>query len=129
MIVGEALSTAFPIWVAVGCLLGLLRPTSFDWVQPKWTVLGITLTMLGMGMTLTFDDLGKALAMPKEILTGFFLQYSVSILFDSFFNKLHMMNNFIVFFMESIYSALVLVDCLLRILCFRNCIVTYKRVR
>ncbi|CAM8954657.1 unnamed protein product [Rhodiola kirilowii] len=75
--VGEALSTAFPVWVAVGCLLGLVRPSAYDWVQPKWTVAGITFTMLGMGMTLTFDDLGKALAMPKEILAGFFLQYSV----------------------------------------------------
>ena len=34
--------------------------------------------MLGMGMTLTFDDLRSALAMPKELLAGFVLQYSVS---------------------------------------------------
>lgn len=74
---GEALSTAFPVWVALGCLLGLLRPASYDWVQPRWTVLGITLTMLGMGMTLTLDDLRGALAMPKELISGFLLQYSV----------------------------------------------------
>ncbi|KAL6506879.1 putative sodium/metabolite cotransporter bass1, chloroplastic [Orobanche hederae] len=74
--VGEAISTAFPVWVALGCLLGLVRPSSFSWVQPKWTVMGITLTMLGMGMTLTFDDLRGALAMPKELLAGFILQYS-----------------------------------------------------
>jgi BASS family bile acid:Na+ symporter len=35
--------------------------------------------MLGMGMTLTLDDLRSALSMPKEVLSGFFLQYSVSI--------------------------------------------------
>lgn len=75
--VGEAVSTAFPVWVALGCLVGLLRPSSFSWVQPKWTVMGITITMLGMGMTLTFDDLRGALAMPKELLAGFVLQYSV----------------------------------------------------
>lgn len=40
--------------------------------------MGITVTMLGMGMTLTFDDLRGALAMPKELITGFVLQYSVS---------------------------------------------------
>jgi BASS family bile acid:Na+ symporter len=34
--------------------------------------------MLGMGMTLSVDDLLDALSMPKEVLTGFFLQYSVS---------------------------------------------------
>lgn len=77
-LLGEALSTAFPVWVALGCLLGLLRPAAFNWVRPRWTVLGITLTMLGMGMTLTLDDLRGALAMPKELISGFLLQYSVS---------------------------------------------------
>lgn len=77
-LIGEALSTAFPVWVALGCVLGLLRPASYAWVQPRWTVLGITLTMLGMGMTLTLDDLRGALAMPKELISGFVLQYSVS---------------------------------------------------
>ncbi|GLU14744.1 hypothetical protein SLE2022_312970 [Rubroshorea leprosula] len=33
--------------------------------------------MLGMGMTLTFDDLRGAIAMPKELMIGFVLQYSV----------------------------------------------------
>lgn len=76
-VAGEAISTAFPLWVALGCLLGLLRPTAYDWVKPSWTMMGITLTMLGMGMTLTFDDLRGALAMPKELCAGFVLQYSV----------------------------------------------------
>lgn len=82
--VGEVISTAFPVWVALGCLLGLVRPNSFNWVQPKWTVMGITLTMLGMGMTLTFDDLRGALAMPKELLAGFVLQYSVAFTYPAF---------------------------------------------
>ncbi|KAJ0101412.1 hypothetical protein Patl1_04958 [Pistacia atlantica] len=33
--------------------------------------------MLGMGMTLTLDDLRGAFSMPKEIISGFVLQYSV----------------------------------------------------
>ncbi|KAK4439085.1 putative sodium/metabolite cotransporter BASS1, chloroplastic [Sesamum alatum] len=85
---GEAISTAFPVWVALGCLLGLVRPASFNWVQPKWTVMGITVTMLGMGMTLTFDDLRGALAMPKELFSGFMLQYSVMPLSAYFVSKL-----------------------------------------
>ncbi|CAN1335484.1 Probable sodium/metabolite cotransporter BASS1, chloroplastic [Linum perenne] len=75
--VTEAISTAFPIWVSLGCLLGLLRPASFGWVTPKWTMFGLTLTMLGMGMTLTLDDLSNAFAMPKQLFAGFMLQYSV----------------------------------------------------
>ncbi|KAK4851720.1 hypothetical protein QYF36_017826 [Acer negundo] len=76
-LIGEAISTAFPIWVSLGCLLGLIKPSSFNWVTPKWTIIGLTLTMLGMGMTLTLDDLRSAFAMPKEIISGFVLQYSV----------------------------------------------------
>ncbi|EYU38235.1 hypothetical protein ABFS82_13G062800 [Erythranthe guttata] len=103
-VVGEAISTAFPVWVAVGCLLGLVRPSSFNWVQPKWTVMGITLTMLGMGMTLTFDDLRGALAMPKELFTGFLLQYSVMPLSAYFVSRL--LN------LPSYYAAgLILVGC------------------
>jgi len=33
---------------------------------------------LGMGMTLTLDDLRAALLMPKELAAGFVLQYTVS---------------------------------------------------
>ncbi|XP_077253901.1 sodium Bile acid symporter family isoform X2 [Tasmannia lanceolata] len=75
--IGEILSALFPLWVASACLLGLFKPSSFHWVQQKWQILGITLTMLGMGMTLTLDDLRGAMAMPKELLSGFILQYTV----------------------------------------------------
>lgn len=75
--VGEAVSTAFPIWVSLGCLLGLMRPSAFNWVTPDLTIIGLTITMLGMGMTLTLDDLRGALKMPKELFAGFVLQYSV----------------------------------------------------
>ncbi|VVA95763.1 unnamed protein product [Arabis nemorensis] len=75
--VGDAVSTAFPIWVSLGCLLGLMRPSTFNWVTPNWTIGGLTITMLGMGMTLTLDDLRGALKMPKELFAGFVLQYSI----------------------------------------------------
>ncbi|KAJ0231858.1 sodium/metabolite cotransporter BASS1 [Hirschfeldia incana] len=74
---GEAVSTAFPVWVSLGCLLGLVKPSAFNWVTPDLTIIGLTITMLGMGMTLTLDDLRGALKMPKELFAGFLLQYSV----------------------------------------------------
>ncbi|GAA0182327.1 primary active transporter [Lithospermum erythrorhizon] len=86
--VGEAVSTAFPIWVALGCLLGLLKPNSFNWVTPQWSIIGLTVIMLGMGMTLSFDDLRSALAMPKELFSGLVLQYSVMPLSGYFVSKL-----------------------------------------
>ncbi|CAK8534914.1 unnamed protein product [Lathyrus sativus] len=73
----EAISTAFPLWVTVGCVLGLVRPSSLNWVTPKLCTVGLSVIMLGMGMTLTLDDLRSAFCMPKEVLSGFFLQYSV----------------------------------------------------
>ena len=72
--VGEVISTAFPIWVSLGCLFGLFKPSSFSWVTPRWSIFGLTLTMLGMGMTLTLDDLRGAFAMHKELISGFVLQ-------------------------------------------------------
>ncbi|KAK2422743.1 putative sodium/metabolite cotransporter BASS1, chloroplastic [Trifolium repens] len=85
---GEAISTAFPLWVTIGCVLGLLRPNSFNWVTPKLSLVGLSVIMLGMGMTLTLDDLRSALSMPKEVLSGFFLQYSVMPLSAFFISKL-----------------------------------------
>ncbi|KAK4255975.1 hypothetical protein QN277_008898 [Acacia crassicarpa] len=85
---GEVMSTAFPLWVVIGLALGLFKPSSFDWVTPKLSILGLATTMLGMGMTLTVDDLRGALAMPKEVLSGFVLQYLVMPLSGFLISKL-----------------------------------------
>lgn len=68
---------AFPVWVTAACLIALRRPSAFLWVHHSWQIVGLTLTMLGMGMTLTLDDLRGALLMPKELAAGFILQYTV----------------------------------------------------
>ncbi|KAK9004773.1 hypothetical protein V6N11_042229 [Hibiscus sabdariffa] len=86
--VGEVISTAFPLWVSLGCLFGLFKPSSFSWMTPEWSIYGLTLTMLGMGMTLTLDDLRGALAMPRELIAGFVLQYTVMPLSGFFVSKL-----------------------------------------
>ncbi|KAJ6819725.1 putative sodium/metabolite cotransporter BASS1, chloroplastic [Iris pallida] len=85
---GELLSLGFPIWVASACLLALRKPSSFLWVGKNWQILGISLTMLGMGMTLTLADLRTALLMPKELFAGFLLQYTVMPLSGFFVSKL-----------------------------------------
>jgi len=75
--VGDVLTTAFPVWIALACLAGLFRPSAFLWIRGNWQIAGLTVTMLGMGMTLSFKDLQGALAMPKEVLGGVLLQYTV----------------------------------------------------
>ncbi|KAG9439213.1 hypothetical protein H6P81_019378 [Aristolochia fimbriata] len=84
----DILSAGFPLWVALACGFGLFRPASFAWINPKWQVIGLALSMLGMGMTLTLDDLRGAMSMPKEILSGFILQYTVMPLSGYFVSKL-----------------------------------------
>ncbi|XP_058095850.1 probable sodium/metabolite cotransporter BASS1, chloroplastic [Magnolia sinica] len=85
---GELISMAFPLWVVLACVIGLFRPSSFLWLDSKWQMPGLTITMLGMGMTLTLDDLRGAMSMPKELLAGFVLQYTVMPLSGFFVSKL-----------------------------------------
>ncbi|KAL5218605.1 hypothetical protein ABZP36_019289 [Zizania latifolia] len=86
--VGEVLSLGFPVWVTSACAVALWRPSAFLWVSPVAQIVGISFTMLGMGMTLTLDDLRTALLMPKELVAGFVLQYSVMPLSGFFISKL-----------------------------------------
>ncbi|WOL18113.1 hypothetical protein Cni_G26906 [Canna indica] len=86
--VGEALSMAFPLWVGLAFVLALWRPSSFLWAHRNWQIFGLTITMLGMGMTLTLQDLRGALLMPRELATGFVLQYTVMPLSGLFVSKL-----------------------------------------
>lgn len=74
---GEALSSGFPIWVAAACVAGLVKPAAFTWIQGQVQIIGLSITMLGMGMTMSLDDLKGALAMPKELVAGVLLQYTV----------------------------------------------------
>ncbi|KAL2634911.1 hypothetical protein R1flu_006390 [Riccia fluitans] len=76
-LIGEALSSAFPSWVALACIVALVWPASTGWIDQRVQVFGITVTMLGMGMTLTLKDFQGAFRMPKELLAGVLLQYTV----------------------------------------------------
>ncbi|KAG7953407.1 hypothetical protein I3843_12G108800 [Carya illinoinensis] len=71
---GQTVWTAFPIWVALGCLLVLVKPSSFSWVRPKLTVLDITFTMLGVGvMPLSGFLVSKLLNLPSYYAAGLIL--------------------------------------------------------
>ncbi|KAG7666725.1 hypothetical protein Ndes2437B_g08439 [Nannochloris sp. 'desiccata'] len=73
----NAATTAFPIFVLGAAAIGLLQPTSFDWFLPSSVAPALGITMLGMGLTLTFADFARVLSTPKRIFTGFALQYTI----------------------------------------------------
>lgn len=72
-----AISGCFPIVVVTSALLGVLRPTALTWVPASWMSPFLGLSMLGMGLTLTFADFKRVLAAPRNIMLGVCLQYSV----------------------------------------------------
>lgn len=45
---GEALSSAFPLWVGLATILALVVPKSMSWMNGPVQVWALTLTMLGM---------------------------------------------------------------------------------
>ena len=73
----NAISSYFPLVVVSSALLGVFRPAALTWVPASWMSPFLGLSMLGMGLTLTFADFQRVLAAPKNILLGVCLQYSV----------------------------------------------------
>ncbi|HEY1172297.1 MAG TPA: bile acid:sodium symporter family protein [Verrucomicrobiae bacterium] len=67
----------FPVWVLAGGLLALVHPPLFTWFDSNLIVLGLAIIMLGMGVTLTFQDFKDVLKMPRPIAVGFFAQFSI----------------------------------------------------
>ncbi|KAI7837575.1 hypothetical protein COHA_008588 [Chlorella ohadii] len=67
----------FPIFVLGAALWALAQPTAFDWFDKTAITPALAVTMLGMGLTLTFDDFREVLATPGRIFAGFALQYTI----------------------------------------------------
>ncbi|MDD3798330.1 MAG: bile acid:sodium symporter family protein [Novosphingobium sp.] len=75
----------FALWTAIGTLWAWLVPAHFIWVadgsirpfgQPLISVL-LGVVMLGMGITLSFDDFRRVLAMPRSVAAGVVLQFTI----------------------------------------------------
>lgn len=66
----------FPIWALLLSVISFYFPESFVSLKPGIIPL-LAVIMLGMGMTLTFDDFKRVLTTPKIILIGLSLQFLV----------------------------------------------------
>lgn len=71
------LANLFPVWVLTGAGLALWKPETATWFQPNWIPYFLALIMLSMGLTLSFEDFSRVLKLPKSIMLGVGLQYTI----------------------------------------------------
>eukprot|EP00963_Diacronema_lutheri_P013369 scaffold2636_cov340-Pavlova_lutheri.AAC.31 len=73
----DGMTTLFPAWVATAAVSALWRPNLYTWFSGDLLVNGIAFTMLGMGLTMEAKDFQEVLKVPKAMLVGLTLQYTV----------------------------------------------------
>lgn len=71
------LTGAFPLWILLCSGLALVEPAAFTWFSGDWIVWGLGVIMLGMGLTLTFEDFRSVVTMPKAGLIGVVCQFLI----------------------------------------------------
>lgn len=67
----------FPVWVLAAGATALARPHWFDRFSGPWIPWGLGIIMLGMGLTLRFEDFRTILRMPGAVAVGFAGQYLI----------------------------------------------------
>ena len=68
----------FPLWLVASGAVALAYPPSFVWFLEAGLVTpGLAIIMLGMGLTLTFDDFARVARRPGPALFGVLLQFGI----------------------------------------------------
>ncbi|XP_052627493.1 sodium/pyruvate cotransporter BASS2, chloroplastic isoform X2 [Lactuca sativa] len=73
----ETLTTLFPLWVIIGTIIGIYKPSAVTWLQTDLFTVGLGFLMLSMGLTLTFEDFRRCLRNPWTVGVGFLAQYLI----------------------------------------------------
>jgi bile acid:Na+ symporter, BASS family len=73
----QRIVTLFPLWVLAASLFSLYYPPCFTWFSGSFITIGLGIIMLGMGITLQWDDFKRVGKIPGRILLGVILQYTV----------------------------------------------------
>ncbi|WVZ10598.1 hypothetical protein V8G54_015128 [Vigna mungo] len=73
----ETLTILFPVWVILGAIIGICKPTAVTWLEKDLFTLGLGFLMLSMGLTLTFEDFRRCLRNPWTVGVGFLAQYLI----------------------------------------------------
>ncbi|MCE9603642.1 MAG: bile acid:sodium symporter family protein [Planctomycetia bacterium] len=67
----------YPVWLLATAVVGYYRPDMLLWFAGQWIVWALSVSMLGMGLTLSIDDFRGILKMPSSVALGFASQYTL----------------------------------------------------
>lgn len=67
----------FPIWVTVASAAAIWHPKWFTWFDGPLITVGLGLIMLGMGLTLRLEDFRRVVKLPRCLIQGLLLQYTI----------------------------------------------------
>lgn len=67
----------FPLWVSISALLALIEPSLFTWFSGSLITYGLGGIMLGMGLTLQWNDFAQVVNTPKWVILGMLLQFTL----------------------------------------------------
>ena len=71
------ITSLFPLWVFSCSVLSLFFPQIFTWFSGNFITFGLSMIMLGMGITLSVDDFKNVLLFPWRVFVGVILQYTI----------------------------------------------------
>jgi BASS family bile acid:Na+ symporter len=71
------LANLFPFWVLIFSGLALFFPGWFSWFSGSMIVWGLAVIMIGMGITLSFEDFRRVTRTPRPVLIGVAAQFAV----------------------------------------------------
>ena len=67
----------FPLWVSAAAFIALVEPSVFTWFSESWIAYGLGGIMLGMGLTLSWNDFALVAKTPSWVVLGMLLQFTV----------------------------------------------------
>jgi len=67
----------YPVWLVGTAVLAFFKPDTLLWFSGQWIVWALSLSMLGMGFTLTIEDFARLRSMPGAAGLGFAAQYTI----------------------------------------------------
>ena len=73
----NAFTRLFPLWVSLCAGLALYHPSWFTWFSGPWITYGLGGIMLGMGLTLRWEDFAQVATRPQWVAMGLLLQFTV----------------------------------------------------